>query len=260
MDRRVHRRFVLMGWLDGSAAKAQRLLLPSNDGTQNTINIPPFSGGTPNLDGALYPDSSYQSSASAGYGRNELVYACIRERAENLPQSVLRGYPGDQPAAHGESLENHRLRRLMAQPNPVTGEFEFFDLSVTYLDLAGNCYWLIQRGRDGLPAELWPVRPDLIRIFPTTDPRVWSYGYVLDPTTGPRNVSAQIVPIAYRDIIHVKYPNPLNAYFGQPPLRPAARAVSLDNSATDFVDTLLRNYAVPGVVIKTATEVNQAVA
>ena len=61
-------------------------------------------------------------------------------------------------------------------------------------------------------------------------------------------------------MIHVKYSNPLNAYFGQAPLRPAARAVALDNSATDFVDTLLRNYAVPGVVIKTATEVNQAVA
>src|SRR6266516_3720539 len=250
-----------MGWLDGSAKrKAQRLLLPVNDGTQNTISIPPFSGGKPNLDGALYPDSSYQSSASAGYGRNELVYACIRERAENLPQSVLRVYPGDQPAAHGEPLEDHRLRRLISQPNPVCGEFAFFELSVTYLDLAGNCYWLIQRGRDGLPAELWPVRPDLIRIFPTANPRVWSYGYVLDPTTGPRNVTAAIIPIAYRDIIHVKYPNPLNAYFGQPPLRPAARAVSLDNSATDFVDTLLRNYAVPGVVIKTATEVNQAVA
>src|SRR6266704_1867182 len=231
-----------MVWLDGSAAerKAQQLLLPRNDGTQNTISIPPFAGGKPNLDGALYPDSSYQSSAAAGYGRNELVYACIRERAENLPQSVLRVYPGDQPAAHGESLESHRLRRLLAQPNPVTGEFEFFELSVTYLDLAGNCYWLIQRGRDGLPAELWPVRPDL--------------------TTGPRNVTAAIIPIAARDIIHVKYPNPLNAYFGQPPLRPAARAVSLDNSATDFVDTLLRNYAVPGVVIKTAAEVTQAVA
>src|SRR6266704_5447660 len=251
-----------MGWLDGSAAerKAQQLLLPRNDGTQNTISIPPFVGGKPNLDGALYPDSSYQSSASAGFGRNELVYACIRERAENLPQSVLRVYPGDQPAAHGESLENHRLRQLISRPNPVTGEFEFFELSVTYLDLAGNCYWLIQRGRDGLPAELWPVRPDLIRIFPTTDPRVWSYGYVLDPTTGPRNVTAAIIPIAARDIIHVKYPNPLNAYFGQPPLRPAARAVSLDNSATDFVDTLLRNYAVPGVVITTASEATQAVA
>src|SRR6266568_2860602 len=212
-----------MGWLDGSAVerKAGQLLLPVNDGTQNVITIPAFGGGKPNLDGVLYPDATYVSSASAGFGRNELVYACIRERAENLPQSVLRVYPGDQPAAHGESLENHRLRKLISQPNPVTGEFEFFELSVTYLDLAGNCYWLIQRGRDGLPAELWTVRPDMI---------------------------------------HVKYANPLSAYFGQAPLRPAARAVSLDNAATDFVDTLLRNYAVPGVVIKTSSEVTQAVA
>ncbi len=251
-----------MGWLDGSAVerKAGQLLLPVNDGTQNVITIPAFGGGKPNLDGVLYPDATYVSSASAGFGRNELVYACIRERAENLPQSVLRVYPGDQPAAHGESLENHRLRKLISQPNPVTGEFEFFELSVTYLDLAGNCYWLIQRGRDGLPAELWPVRPDLIRIFPTLNPRVWSYGYILDPTTSARNVTSAIIPIASRDMIHVKYANPLSAYFGQAPLRPAARAVSLDNAATDFVDTLLRNYAVPGVVIKTSSEVTQAVA
>ncbi len=234
-----------MGWLDGGTErKAGQLLLPVNDGTQNVITIPAFGGGKPNLDGVLYPDATYQSSASAGFGRNELVYACIRERAENLPQSVLRVYPGDQPAAHGESLENHRLRKLIAQPNPVTGEFEFFELSVTYLDLAGNCYWLIQRGRDGLPAELWPVRPDLIRIFPTLDPRVWSYGYILDPTTSARNVTSAIIPIASRDMIHVKYANPLSAYFGQAPLRPAARA----------------NYAVPGVVIKTSSEVTQAVA
>src|SRR5260221_206245 len=251
-----------VGWLDGSLErKAAQLLLPVNDGTQNIITIPVFGGQPkPNLDGVLYPDATYASSASAGYGRNELVYACIRERSENLPQSVLRVYPGDQPAAHRESLENHRLRRLISQPNPVTGEFEFFELSVTYLDLAGNCYWLIQRGRDGLPAELWPVRPDLIRIFPTLNPRVYSYGYILDPTTSARNVTSAIIPIDPRDMIHVKYPNPLTAYFGRPPLRPAARAVSLDNAATDFVDTLLRNYAVPGVVIKPATEVTSAVA
>lgn len=86
------------------------------------------------------------------------------------------------------------------------------------------------------------------------------YGFILDPTTSARNVTSAIIPVESRDIIHVKYSNPLNAYFGQAPLRPAARAVSLDNAATDFVDTLLRNYAVPGVVIKTATETTQAVA
>jgi HK97 family phage portal protein len=245
-----------MPWL--AERKNIGLQVPSGD--QNVIAVPAFGGGQPNYDGALYPDASYQSAAANGYGRNELVYACIRERAENLPQSVLRVYPGDQPAATGEPLESHRLRRLLAQPNEVTNEFEFFELSVTYLDLAGNSYWLIQRGRDGLPAELWPVRPDLIRIFPTGDPRVWSYGYILDPSTSPRNITTEIIPIARRDMIHVKYPNPLDAYFGQAPLRPASRATSLDNAATDFVDTLLRNYAIPGVVIKTAQEVDRAVA
>lgn len=249
-----------MGWLTGTERKAGPTGLQVNDGTQNTIMIPAFGGGRPNGDGALYPDASYTSSALNGYGRNELVYACIRERAENLPQSVLRVYPGDRPSSSGEPLESHRLRQLIAQPNPVTNEFEFGELSVTYLDIAGNLPWLIQRGRDELPAEIWPLRPDLIRVFPTGDPRVWNYGYVLDPTASIRGQQTEIVPIARRDIIHVKYPNPLDAYFGQAPLRPASRAVSLDNAATDFVDTLLRNYAVPGVVIKTATAVTQEVA
>ena len=66
-----------VGWLDGSAErKAAQLLLPVNDGTQNIITIPVFGGQPkPNLDGVLYPDATYASSASAGYGRNELVYA-----------------------------------------------------------------------------------------------------------------------------------------------------------------------------------------
>lgn len=247
-----------MALLDRIAAARQeskKLLLQVNDGSQTTLVIPAFPGGQPHLDGAMYPDASYQSTASNGYGRNELVYACIGKRAENLPQSTLRMYPSD----GGEALEDHRLRRLLAEPNPVTTEFEFFELSVTYLDLAGNCYWLIQRSRDGLPAELWPLRPDLIRIFPTSNPRFWSYGYVLDPTAS-TVTREDIIPIPVGDLIHVKYPNPLDQYFGMPPMRAAARAVSLDNAATDFVDTLLRNYAVPGVAITTAEEINQEVA
>jgi HK97 family phage portal protein len=238
------------------AGHRKNIGLQVNDGTQTTLVIPAFPGGKPNLDGALYPDASYQSTASNGYGRNELVYACVGKRAENLPQSTLRMYP----ANGGEPLEDHRLRRLIAQPNPTTTEFEFFELSVVYLDLSGNCYWLIQRGRDGLPVELWPLRPDLVRIFPSRNPRVWSYGYVLDPSATVRSQTTDIIPIPDGDLIHVKYPNPLDPYFGQPPMRAAARAVSVDNAATDFVDDLLRNYAVPGVVITVSQAIDQAVA
>jgi HK97 family phage portal protein len=241
-----------VGWITGQR-KTIGLQVP--DGDQAVISLPPFGTGKPNLDGMLYPDSSYETFARNGYGRNELVYACISLKASHLPQSVLRVYPSGQ----GEPLEDHRLRRLLAQPNPVTDEFAFWELCVTYLDLAGNCYWLIQRARDGLPAELWPLRPDLVRVIPTMDPRVWHYGYVLDPTASARNQLTDVIPIVDSDIVHVKYPNPLDAYFGQPPLRPSARATSLDNSATDFVDALLRNHAIPGIVVTTAEATNDEV-
>ena len=244
-----------MGWLTGPRAwrKAIGLQVPSGD--QGVVQIDPFFG-RPNLDGMLYPDSSYETFARNGYGRNELVFACISEKAQSLPQSVLRVYP---TSAGGEPLESHRLRQLIAQPNPVTNEFEFFELSVTYLDLAGNCYWLIQRARDGLPAELWPLRPDLVRIWPSMDPRVWRYGYVLNPDAVARGQQPDVVPIPPGDLIHIKYPNPLDPYFGQAPLRPASRASTLDNAATDFVDALLRNHAIPGVVVTTAEATNQEV-
>jgi len=138
-------------------------------------------------------------------------------------------------------------------------EFEFFELSVSYLDIAGNSYWLTVRGRDGLPSELWPLRPDLIRIIPSRDPRRWQYGYVLDPAASTLGTNRDIIPIPPGDTVHVKYPNPLDPYFGQPPLRPAARAVALDNAATDFTDTILRNYAVPGVAVTTLTAIDDEV-
>jgi HK97 family phage portal protein len=244
-----------LGRLLSAESKTASLGMPPS-GDQNTIVIPAFGGAKPNQDGALYPDASYVTSAANGYGRNELVYACIRKLAENLPQSFLRVYPLE----HGEALDGHRLRRLFAAPNPVTTEFEFFELSVTYLNIAGNCYWLIVRGRDGLPAELWPLRPDCIRIFPTVNPRVWNYGYVLDPSSGARSIGQDIIPIPAGDVVHVKFPNPLDQYFGQPPMRPAARAVSLDNAATDFVDRTLRSDATPSSVITVTEAVDAAVA
>ena len=245
-----------MGWLTGPKLERKAIGLQFPSDGQGTVTLPAFFGGRSNLDGMLYPDASYETFARNGYGRNELVYACIAEKATSLPQGVLRVYPERQ----GEPLEGHRLRQLIAQPNPVTDEFSFFELQVTYLDLSGNCYSLIQRGRDGLPAELWPVRPDLIRILPTINPRMWDYGYVADPSSGVRGGPTEVIPIDRRDLIHVKYPNPLDAYFGQAPLRPAAKATTLDNAATDFVDGLLRNDGVPRTVVETEQEISQTVA
>jgi len=154
--------------------------------------------------------------------------------------------PSNQP------LDSHRLRALIEHPNDIISEFEMFELDVTYLDLAGISYTLIVLGRDGVPSELWPLRPDLVGVLPNPrDPRNYKWVYRPDP----QKPDIRVV-IDRELVIAVKYPNPNPAnpadrYFGKPPLRSAARAITLDNAATDFVDRLLRNDATPTTVVTT---------
>jgi phage portal protein BeeE len=249
-----------VGWLTGPTASKD--ITTISDGRQNHMMLDPFGPRGRNEAGIISQDGSYANYASTGYGRNELVYACIAYRAESFPQSVLRVYPG----GLGGALDDHRLRRLFEKPNPITDEFAFWELSVTYKDLAGTSFWLVVNGRDGLPGQIWPLRPDLVGVLPSPkDPADYVWIYRPDPLRpeimvpvpnagSPRAVGQPAYMIA------VRYPNPNpndlgSPYFGQPPLRPAARAASLDNAATDFVDSLLRNHAMPSVIVETESEI-----
>ena len=264
-----------MGWLTGprdNASKQVQVL----DGRQAFMNIPSGLGaGGPNLAGMIEQDGSFPNFAANGYGRNELVYTCIRYRAESFPQAVLRVYPADRPRTpavlpgNGPSLDDHRLRRLFAKPNPITEEFEFFELSSTYKDISGTCFWLIVNGRDGLPSQAWPLRPDLVGVLPNPrNPADFVWVYRPDPLRPEiqvpvPNAGSPRAARAEEFIIRVRYPNPNPndpgwRYFGQPPLRPGARATTLDNAATDFVDTTLRNHAMPNVLIETESEITDA--
>lgn len=230
-----------MGWLHAAERKAE----------PNQIVVDPFGVGRPNLQGVLYPEAGYESRAINGYGRNELVYSCIAYKGRTFPQGVLRVYN----TRDAEPLEQHPLRRLIAQPNEVTNEVEFNKLQLVHLDLAGSCFALITRSRAGIPVELWPVRPDLVRVIPDpTDRLGWRWGYVLDPKTSPR--TADIIPVDRADMIQIKYPNPLDPHFGQAPMRAITRAVSVDNAQTDYVDDLLRNDATPRTLVTTQNEID----
>lgn len=250
-----------MAWLRPSVpdleAKAPLvgLDLARTDG-RNYLGVPPFgvNTGRSSSAGMLFPDSSFETYAQQGYARNELVWACITKKAGELPQATLRVYPD--PQGEGEAIEDHRLRQLLAEPNPVTNEHEFWAFQVVYKDLGGTTFTLIERARDGGPGALWPLRPDLVRVEPSrSDPRAWRWLYCPDPAN-----PEWMIPVDPADMIRVRYPNPLDDYFGQAPLRPAARATSLDNGATEYVEDLLRNQAIPGIVIESQDAVNEEIA
>ncbi|GAA0976055.1 phage portal protein [Nocardiopsis tropica] len=224
-----------MGWLSGpSETKAAA----GADGLAPTLSLGPGA--------ALYPASGFLSAANHGFGRNELVYACIMELATSMPEATLRVYG---PDGLGEPKENHPLRALLADPNPILSEFELFELTVIHLYLAGTAFWEVVRDQAGRPVQLWPLRPDLVRFWLQPNGQV-RYGFWT--TAGTVDLGT--------DVIAFRLPNPIDPLVGQPPLRPALRAVALDNEATDFVKALLQNRAVPGTVITVQQKLDEGVA
>ena len=251
-----------MGWLTSNTSKD---IVDLRDGRQSFMQLDASGGGRNNA-GTVEQDGSFGNYAANGYGRNELAYACIRYRAESLPQAYIRVYQSDDAT----EIPEHPLRQLFANPNPVTNEFEFFELTSTYKDLAGTAFWLCVKGRNGQPAELWPLRPDLLAAYP--NPRdLADFTWIYRPDPERPEIAVPVPPAGTKAakaqqafIIRVRYPNPNPRdlgwrYFGMPPMRPAARALTLDNGATDFVDKLLRNHAMPSVIIETEQEVTPKV-
>ena len=232
-----------MGWL----RKAQSIpAFPVN--TDLTIDRAPVRGAAfwdfIGQQDALYPEPNFMSNADVGFDKNELVYACIMEKATSLPDAPFRVFG---PDGMGDPREDHPLRKLIADPNPACTEFELMELTSIYLDLAGIAFWEIVLDRADRPAELWPLRPDLVRIMPRRNGQ-HEYGYVIG--------GGRMVPLG-TNVLTFKLPNPTEPWLGQAPMRPANRAVALDNEATDFVKSLLQNRAVPGTVIETEQKVTE---
>lgn len=183
-----------------------------------------------------YPASTFLNHVYEGFDKNELVYACIEEKSTSIAESPVRVY--DAAARSRDPIDTHPLRQLMANPNPLMTEFEMYEMLQMHFDLAGNGFWEIVSDRAGRPVELWPLRPDLVRM--KRGKTSISYGYFVDGKTYPV------------DVIHFRLPSPIDGLVGTPPMRAALRATALDNQATDFVKALLQNSAIPGVVITMA--------
>jgi len=192
-----------------------------------------FGGSLPDPE---FPASTFLNHIEEGYDKSELVFRCVNEAATSVPEGTLRVY--DALGRRGEPLQEHALRRLLSNPNPLLTEFELFEVTSQHLDLAGIAAWEIVRDRIGRPAELWPLRPDKIRMTPTGENRRRvAYGYAID---------SRVVPV---EVVFFRLPNPVDPLVGAPPMRAALRATAVDNEATSFVKALLGNSAIPGVVV-----------
>lgn len=194
-------------------------------------NISSFPNNSP-----IFPTGDYFSIAQQAFMRNELIAFGVGLIMSGVAKAPLRVYDRDE-----NELNDHPLRELMRKPNPFMGETALMELTVMHHFLSGNAFWVKVRAANGRDVvELWPLRPDRMRIIPDKDTYIKGYIYEIAGTQYPLDTA---------DVLHFKKPHPLYDYWGFSPLIPAMRRVAIDNEAADFLKVTLQNYGVPPLFI-----------
>jgi HK97 family phage portal protein len=148
----------------------------------------------------------------------------------------------------GRVVVNHRLPKLLEQPNP------FYDgnllMQATTLDynVTGNAYWIKARNNMGYPLELWWIPSFMMRPAWPIDGSEYITKYVYQ-------IYNQQYLIDQKDVVHFRFGmDPNNIRLGLSPLAAEIRHIFTDNEAADFSAALIRNFAVPSVVISPAAQ------
>lgn len=178
-----------------------------------------------------------------GYKKNSAVSACATTLQLTFPEPPL--LVGFEEEGRFVPDYEHSLNQLLRQPNPDMGMAEFLQFAITYNPIGGNAYFWKQRNASGRVLALYPfsdVEITPVRGRNTNEGFVAYYEY--DSGDG------QKIGISKDDIIHWKWMiDPKNPHKGIGAIELSAREVDRDNEATSYIFSLLKNNAVPPVVI-----------
>ena len=141
-------------------------------------------------------------------------------------------------------ITKHAALDLMANPNPLMDFCEFVETSVQHYDTAGEYVWVVNHGsiRAAGPLQVWPVRPDRMRVVTSDTEALTGYVYV-----GP---DGERVPLLKEQVIHVRRPNPLDPYRGLGPVQAVSIKLDANKLAAEYNRNFFLNSAEPGGIIE----------
>ena len=117
-----------------------------------------------------------------------------------------------------KQIFDHPILKLLHLVNPFQTSNEFIALDTIYQELVGESFWVLNYNALGEPAEIWIPYPHLMSVVP--DKTKFIKGYVYGS-------GANAVPFDVNEVIHFKYPSPLNQYRGLGP----AQSIGVDLDA-----------------------------
>ncbi len=184
------------------------------------------------------------------------VYAAVNAIAQEvaMQRPFLHVNTGQADHEQRPLPHTHPLCRLLDNPNPWMTPWELWYLTAVNLELTGNCYWYAARMRLGAvrlyaPAELWIIPTPWVRVLP--DAQDYVKAYQVTPPAGPPELFDP------DEIIHLKYPNPLDLHYGLSPLQANALTVDANTELQKSRYQAFHAGQRPGIVLQTDQQLTE---
>lgn len=173
------------------------------------------------------------------------VYIAVRRIADAVCQIPLYLIEPSADGARHERVNGYDfgLQSLINNPNPWQRWVDFSQMLMTSLELTGNAYIeLVTPPGGARPTEMYVLNPSRMVIIPDKKNYIKAFVYTangkrfyLDP----------------EQVIHIKYPHPMNDFYGFAPLTAARVAVEVDKSASEWNQNFLLHGAWPVGTLET---------
>lgn len=142
-----------------------------------------------------------------------------------------------------EEVHQHPALDLLDFVNPFMTYYDLVETTITYQELTGNAYWWLVKDGSGNIVEIYPwLRPDRVKVIPSKDTFISGYKYQVPGTS-------EFVNFEPDEMIHFKYMNPNNPYYGFSPVQAAAFPIGTDERSEKWNMNFYDNSARPDGII-----------
>lgn len=188
----------------------------------------------------------YDALSEEGYKKNVIVYRCVNliaRGAASVPWRLFKGH---------QEVMTHPLLDLLHCPSPRQAGSAFIEAVLGYLLLAGNSYIEAVSDHQDRVSELYPLRPDRVKVVPGPTGIPLAYQYTVASQT--KEIPVDAVG-GESSMLHLKLFNPLNDWYGLSPIEVAAASIDQHNAVASHNLSLLQNGGRPsGAFIVRSTQ------
>lgn len=149
-----------------------------------------------------------------------------------------------------ETVPKARIPMELKQPNNLMSLQDIFETTTLHLDLAGEAFWHFITGETGNVVGFQILYPHWV-TQPIIENGVLTKWRVAAPSAAPKDIPAE-------DIVFLRYPHPREPLVGASPIEAFILSHELDLYTRGYGATLMKNNAIPALVISSEQEIDDS--